>query len=131
MAADPVHGTFGDVLAAARPELRPVCVSLRRLIACLHRDFVEVVWTRQAIASFGVGPRKMSEHYAYIGVHPSHVNLGFYHGASLADPKGLLEGTGKSLRHVKVRDLPSAKSAAIAGLLREAIAERRRSAHGS
>lgn len=33
----------------------------------------------------------------------NHVNLGFYYGTNLYDPSGLLEGTGKSLRHVKIR----------------------------
>ena len=63
----------------------------------MHRDFLEVVWPRQKIASFGVGLKKMTEHYAYIAVLGGHVNLGFYHGASLSDPAGLLEGAGKKL----------------------------------
>ena len=122
------HGTFEDILAVARPELRPVCQALRSQIASLHGGFVEVVWPRQKIASFGVGPRKMTDHYACIAVQASHVNLGFYRGASLPDPAGLLEGTGKNLRHVKLRDVPAARSAAVTELLRQAIADRKRHA---
>lgn len=122
------HGTFEDILVHARPELRSVCKSLRRIIAGLHRDAVEVAWPRQRIASFGVGPKKMSEHYAYIAVHSSHVNLGFYHGAALRDRAGLLEGTGKKLRHLKLRDVASTKKPAILALLRDAIADRKRHA---
>ena len=33
----------------------------------------------------------------------AHVNVGFFHGSALLDPAGLLEGTGKYMRHVKVR----------------------------
>jgi hypothetical protein len=66
----------------------------------------------------------MTEHYAYIGVQGSHVNLGFYHGASLPDPAQLLEGTGKELRHVKLRSVADSERPAIAALLREAIADR-------
>jgi hypothetical protein len=124
--AEVVHGSFSEVLAAAPPGLRPVCAALRRLIAARHPGFVEVVWARQQIASYGVGPRKMSEHYAYIGVQRSHVNLGFYHGSALADPAGLLEGTGRRLRHVKVRSAAEAGSAPLAELLLRAIADRRR-----
>lgn len=123
---NPTHGTFDYILRSATPQLRPLCESLRRLIVSLHKDFVEVVWPRQKIASFGVGPKKMTEHYAYIAVLGSHVNLGFYHGAALTDPSGLLEGTGKNLRHVKLHDVASAKSPAITALLREAIADRKR-----
>ncbi len=122
------HGEFKDVLAAARPDLRPVCEALRSRIGSLHKDFVEVVWPRQKIASFGVGPRKMSDHYAYIAVQSSHINLGFYQGASLPDPAGLLDGTGKELRHIKFRDISATRSAAVTDLLREAIADRKRHA---
>jgi hypothetical protein len=120
------HGAFDDILVSATPEPRAICKSLRHVIASLHKDFVEVVWPRQKIASFGVGPKKMTEHYAYIMVLHSHVNLGFYHAGSLADPLGLLEGTGKNLRHVKLRDVSSAKRPAITALLRDAIDDRKR-----
>jgi hypothetical protein len=126
MSANQTHGSFEDVLRAAGPKLRPLCRALRNLIGSLDADFVEVVWPRQGIASFGVGPRKMSEHYAYISVQGSYVNLGFYHGASLRDPSGLLEGTGRRLRHVKIRDASSVRKAALAALLREAIGDRER-----
>jgi hypothetical protein len=125
MARGKTHGRFGEILVGAGPDLRRACESLRRRIASLHKGFVEVVWPRLGIASYGVGPRKMSEHYAYLGVHRSHVNLGFYHGAALADPEGLLEGGGRRLRHVKIRRVSDASKPAVVALLRRAIAERR------
>jgi hypothetical protein len=120
------HGTFSQVRLAASPSLRPVVDFLRGLIRSLDKTYVEVVWPRQEIASFGVGPKKMSQHYAYLGVQQSHLNLGFYHGTSLKDPTGLLEGTGKKLRHVKIRGMAEAKRPAIESLLIQAIADRRR-----
>jgi hypothetical protein len=54
------------------------------------------------------------------------VNLGFYHGTSLTDPAGLLEGTGKQLRHLKLRHVSEVKSPFVVALLREAISDRRR-----
>lgn len=56
-----------------------------------------------------------------ITVHSDHTNLEFYHGTSLRDPKKLLEGTGKSLRHVKFYGTADVKSALLRPLLREAI----------
>lgn len=41
--------------------------------------------------------------FAYVAAFSAHVNIGFFHGASLADPAGLLEGSGKRMRHVKLR----------------------------
>ena len=40
--------------------------------------------------------------FGYVDAFRAHVNVGFFHGASLADPAGLLEGTGKRMRHVKL-----------------------------
>ena len=44
--------------------------------------------------------------FAYVNVFKSHVNVGFYLGAYLKDPENLLEGTGKRMRHIKIK--PSA-----------------------
>ena len=41
--------------------------------------------------------------FAYVNVFTSHVNVGFFLGASLNDPGNLLEGTGKRMRHVKIK----------------------------
>ena len=41
--------------------------------------------------------------FAYVNAFTAHVNVGFFRGAELADPNGLLEGTGKFMRHVKLR----------------------------
>jgi hypothetical protein len=41
--------------------------------------------------------------FAYVGVYRAHVNVAFFRGAALDDPAGLLEGSGKRMRHVKCR----------------------------
>ena len=41
--------------------------------------------------------------FAYTSVFKAHVNVGFFHGASLPDPARLLEGDGKHMRHVKLK----------------------------
>jgi hypothetical protein len=41
--------------------------------------------------------------FAYVNAFTAHVNVGFFRGAELADPRGLLEGTGRFMRHVKLR----------------------------
>jgi hypothetical protein len=41
--------------------------------------------------------------FGYVNAFRVHVNVGFFYGAMLADPAGLLEGTGKRMRHVKLR----------------------------
>jgi hypothetical protein len=41
--------------------------------------------------------------FGYVNVFTAHVNVGFFRGAEIADPEGLLEGTGRFMRHVKLR----------------------------
>jgi len=41
--------------------------------------------------------------FAYVNAFKAHVNVGFFRGAEIADPVGLLEGAGKFMRHVKIR----------------------------
>jgi hypothetical protein len=41
--------------------------------------------------------------FGYVNAFKAHANVGFYRGAMLADPAGLLEGAGKRMRHVKLR----------------------------
>jgi len=41
--------------------------------------------------------------FAYVDAFAGHLNLGFFHGADLPDPAGLLQGAGKRMRHIKIR----------------------------
>jgi hypothetical protein len=49
------------------------------------------------------------------------INLGFWRGVDLEDPKGLLEGTGKGMRHVKLRTVKEARAPAVKALIRSAL----------
>jgi hypothetical protein len=55
--------------------------------------------------------------FGYVNVFTSHVNVGFFHGASLSDPARLLQGTGKFMRHVKLRTETAANAAALSRLI--------------
>jgi Domain of unknown function (DU1801) len=125
MNADARLGVFEDVVASVPAETRAIMEFFRSLIAELHEDAMEVARPGERSVGYGVGPKKMSETYAYTMPQGEYVNLGFYQGASLPDPKALLEGTGKALRHVKVCSLLEAKSAALRALILESIAERK------
>ncbi len=55
--------------------------------------------------------------FAYVNAFTAHVNVGFFQGASLPDPAGLLEGGGKFMRHVKLRPAMPSDAAAIRSLI--------------
>ena len=55
--------------------------------------------------------------FGYVNVFTSHVNVGFFHGAALADPARLLEGAGKFMRHVKLRPDAAINAPALSRLI--------------
>ena len=61
----------------------------------------------------------MTEHFCYIAPQSKHINLGFMYGAELDDPDGLLEGTGKLLRHIKIRSVDDLRVPAVRGLIEQ------------
>jgi hypothetical protein len=58
--------------------------------------------------------------YGYVDAFKAHVNVGFFRGAELADPDGLLEGTGKFMRHVKISPERDVNAAALIKLIETA-----------
>jgi hypothetical protein len=61
--------------------------------------------------------------FAYLNVFTSHVNVGFFQGASLPDPAHLLQGTGKFMRHVKLKPGTPENTSAIAALIEAAYSD--------
>lgn len=99
------QGNFGDVTAGRADHIVRIAHALRTLLADVMPGITEVSWPKQQIAGYGIGPKKMSEQFCYIAPVTNHVNLGFIYGVDLDDPAGLMEGTGKALRHIKIRSL--------------------------
>jgi hypothetical protein len=113
-------------MADVEPDLRAVARRLRGIILDVDPTTTEVVHLGERVATYGVGPFKMSQGYIYIHRYKDWSNLGFYRGETLSDPEGLLEGTGEETRHVKVAALVSVDDPAIRRLVEEAVWERRR-----
>ncbi|HZY71440.1 MAG TPA: DUF1801 domain-containing protein [Thermoplasmata archaeon] len=96
-------------------DLRPIGRQLLRLIRThapgLQERFLwgNPVWSGRSNA-------------IYLMLHRDHINLGFFRGAELAPRFPEIEGTGKSLRHVKVRSLKDAERASLARMIRAAAA---------
>jgi hypothetical protein len=63
--------------------------------------------------------------FAYVDAFSAHANIGFFQGASLADPAGLLEGAGKRMRHMKIRWGQPVNETALAELIAEAYRDMR------
>ena len=61
--------------------------------------------------------------FAYVNAFRAHVNVGFFRGAELPDPHSLLEGTGKFMRHVKLRPGSDVDTTALLELINSAYAD--------
>jgi hypothetical protein len=118
------YGTFKDAISKAGDHARELAYQVRKLVVTVMPDVVEVPWPRLRMASYGVGPKKKTEHFCYISAQKDDVNLGFYYGAELPDPEGLLQGTGKLLRHVKIREPKAIRSRQLRQLLKVASEHR-------
>jgi hypothetical protein len=68
----------------------------RKIRAC-GADVLELMHDGHPVAGIEDVP------FAYVDVFKSHTNIGFFYGAHLDDPAGLLEGSGKNMRHVKLK----------------------------
>ena len=58
MANDTVYCTFDELMALIEPDFRPICRTLRAIITQQHPEFVEIIWEKQRIASYGIGPKR-------------------------------------------------------------------------
>jgi hypothetical protein len=61
--------------------------------------------------------------FGYVNVFTSHVNVGFFHGAALPDPARMLQGTGKFMRHVKLKPGTATNAAALSRLIEVAYSD--------
>jgi hypothetical protein len=59
--------------------------------------------------------------FAYVNAYRSHVDVGFFYGAMLEDPSGILEGGGRRMRHVKLQPGGETDAKALRGLIRAAF----------
>lgn len=64
--------------------------------------------------------------FGYVNVFTAHVNVGFFRGAEIADPAGILEGTGKFMRHVKLRPENQIDARSLSKLIETAYCDMKR-----
>ena len=115
---------FDEIVANVSPHVRQLAEQARSLIQAVYPSVVEVPWPKQRVIGYGVGPKKMSEHFCYLSVSKNHINIGFMYGAELPDPEGLLDGEGKLLRHVRITQPEQLSNPALRQLIKVASVHR-------
>ena len=123
-AAGPTEDEFEQPLAPHSPVVAETARALRRVLATASPDAVEQVDFGNKLLAVGKSMQMRDLTFAIIP-HSAHVNLQLPDGVDLPDPDGLIEGTGKRIRHVKVRSVEAASSPALRAIIDAQVALRR------
>jgi hypothetical protein len=119
---------LATLLEPHTPTIRDEFVALRALVREVMPDAQEQLDLPDRVLAFGFGPPggvRMRGLAVGLIPHTAHVNVQLADGALLDDPSGIVEGTGKRIRHVKCRSLDDAARPALRALLEQQAALRR------
>jgi hypothetical protein len=118
--------TFEEVVLRGNPEdVQQIARAVRALVMECMPGVVEWIDTGNGLGAYGT-EKKMSALLFAIIPHKTHVNLQLADGVELDDPDGLVEGTGKRIRHVKFRSLEDVDRPAAKRLVDQQVARRRK-----
>ena len=108
------YASFDLYLADQPPKNRKIIRTLRKFVKRVSPELEESVKWGNGCWLKGKAP------VAYVYAAPEFTQFGFIRGSSLKDPRGLLEGEGQYVRHVKVRKIGDIDEKAFGALLRQA-----------
>jgi hypothetical protein len=112
------YASFDDYLEDQSPKNQAIIRALRRFVKRTEPELSEAVKWGNGCWVGSKGP------VAYVYSDREYVQFGFFNGSALKDPKGLLEGNGKYVRHTKVRNRAAIDEPAFAALLSQASRSR-------
>jgi hypothetical protein len=118
MAKMKAYASFDAYLEAQSPGNQEIIRALRKFVKRIAPALVESVKWGNGCWIGGKRP------VAYVYSDKAYVQFGFFNGSSLEDPKGLLEGKGQYVRHIKVGSRAAIDEPAFAALLRQAVRSR-------
>ena len=124
MAADAtIEADIDRLLAEHPPEQQAIERALRATIRRELPDGVEQVDFGNKLIAFGRSMKMRGLLFAIIA-HKAHVNLQLADGADLPNVDGLIEGTGKRIRHMKIRTVADASAPPVLAIIRAQLAAR-------
>jgi len=110
-------------LSAYEPRITSLALAVRELVLGEAREAVELLYDAyNAVAAGYSFTGRPSEAFIHIAAYTGWVNLGFNRGAELEDPGGILRGSGKHVRHIRIAELSDARKPVVRALVRAAIA---------
>jgi hypothetical protein len=111
-----------DYLAAYDPHISDLTLALREVVLEEAPEAIESIVKSYAVAiGFSFTGKPMKDGFCHVVTYATHVNLGFNRGAQLPDPKRILMGKGKSIRHITMKDQSELENPAVRRYLQAAI----------
>lgn len=104
---------------AVAETLQAACAAVRNAAP----EACELIFETYVVGSVFTFTGKMGGAFCHPVAYENHVNLGFNHGTELIDPEGLLAGTGKLIRHIRINDARTLKKLGVQGLIAQAVAQ--------
>src|SRR5580704_2708015 len=109
-------------LAPYDPHVSDLTLALRDVVLEEAPDAIESIVKGYAVTiGFSFTGKPLKDGFCHIVTYSSHVNLGFNRGALLPDPKKVLAGKGKLIRHITIREHKELDAPAVRKFLRAAI----------
>ena len=123
-----VHPDFLKVLKYKDQALITLYLELRTFLLDAYPEATELLYHTHALTSVYSLSEKLGDGFCMLPIYTNHLNLGFHKGTLLPDPKLLLKGTGKLIRHIPVSCVEDFDNTAVTDLIKAAIhlAERER-----
>jgi hypothetical protein len=111
-------------LAPYDPRVTSIALALRDIVLEEAPEAIESLVNGYAVAiGFSFTGKPLKDGFCHVVTYANHVNLGFNRGAQLADPDGVLEGSCKSIRHLRIRNHDDLDRPLVRRFLRAAIAQ--------
>ncbi len=109
-------------LATFDPQISSLTLAVRQMVLEEAPDAIESISKGYALAiGFSFTGKPLKDGFCHIATYQGHVNLGFNRGALLPDPGGVLEGTGKLVRHITIHSENDLARPVVRRLVRAAI----------
>jgi len=117
----PVPRQLTNFLKPYDPEIRNLAVKLRALVLEEMAPCYENIYDAYSAVAIGYGTSdRLRDGIFHIAVYSKHVNLGFNEGATLDDPKGILQGNGNQIRHITIKSVEAIKRPELRAYIRRA-----------
>src|SRR5438128_9092666 len=118
------HPAPADLIKFLRPydpQVQELALKLRALVLEEMAPCYENIYDAYSAVAIGYGTSdRLRDGIFHIAVYSKHVNLGFNDGATLDDPKGILQGAGNRIRHITIKALDDLKPPEVRSYIRRA-----------